>query len=315
MVQKLSLSQLPTWKKHEDNRVFNLLLLVSLVVTVLFTIVVKVVDLPERTREEIERIPPQLVKIQEQKVEVEPEPEPEPEPEAEPEPEEVAEAEPEPEPEPQPEVTPEPQTAREQAQNSGLLAMSDALSQMRESVDVNSLADNNLEQGGGEAEETERMLLGRTVAGTSGGVAAGSLSSDVGSGNGLEGRKTTEFTARVPTTGGGGGAGDAAALSESEMASGNRTTESIRQTFDRNKGALYSIYRRALREDPSLQGKVTINLVITPQGRVQNVNIVSSDLAHEDFIKKLLARIRLINFGAMDVNETELNYTFNFLPF
>ncbi|NMP16541.1 AgmX/PglI C-terminal domain-containing protein [Thalassotalea sp. Y01] len=310
MVQKLKRHQLPTWQKHEDNRLFRILLIIALVVTVLFTIVVKIVQLPERTREEVERIPPQLVKIQEQKVEVEPEPEPEPE--------EVAEAEPEetePEPEPEPEPVEAPKSAREKAEESGLLAMQDTLAEMRESVDMDSLAENSLEDGGGEAEETERVLLGKTVAGTSGGVATGALSADVGSGNGLEGRKTTEFTARVPTTGGGDGDGTAASLSESEAASGNRTTESIRQTFDKNKGALYAIYRRALRQDPSLQGKVTVNLVITPAGQVQNVKIVSSDLEHEDFTKKLLARIRLINFGAQDVNETELNYTFNFLPF
>ncbi|KGJ97136.1 AgmX/PglI C-terminal domain-containing protein [Thalassotalea sp. ND16A] len=317
---------LPTWQQNGDNGLFHRIALGFLAATVAFTVLVKMVDLPEESRAEKEKLPPQLVKIQERKVIVEPEPEPEPiavaepepvpEVEPEPEPEIVAVQEPEPEPEPSPEELQQEQQqqAKEKAQSSGLLALADELSAMRETVDVDSLASNDLVAGAGEAEETERVLLGKVTTGTSGGVKAGSLSADVGSGTELAGRKTTEFTARVATTGG-GEAEQAEQVSASEVASGSRTTESIRKVFDKNKGALYSIYRRALRQDPSLQGKVTVSLIIMPNGAVQAVNIINSDLAHQSFINKLLARIKLINFGGKDVNEAELNYTFNFLPF
>lgn len=319
----LERSALPTWKNPADNNFFYRLTAAFLLITVLFTFVVSIVELPEKTREEKEKIPPQLVKILEEKVEVEP-PKPEPIPEAEPEP--VPEIEAEPEPEPEPEVVPEPepepeptqaekeQKAKVKAETSGLLALSDELSEMRDSVDVDNLADNELVEGAGDAAETERVLLGATAKGTSGGVKNSALSADVGSGNNMAGRKTTEFTARVATTGG-DETDQTALMTERELASGNRSTESIRQIFDKNKGALYAIYRRALREDPSLQGKVTVRLIILPSGSVQSVKIVSTDLDHEGFTKKLLARIKLISFGAQDVKETELNYTFNFLPF
>ncbi|WOH38946.1 AgmX/PglI C-terminal domain-containing protein [Thalassotalea fonticola] len=319
MVNMIEQDHLPSWQKHEDNRTFNRIATGFLAATMLFTLLVSVVELPEQTREEKEQLPPQLVKIQERKVIVEPEPEPEPEliAEAEPEPvepEPEAEPEPEPEPEPVPTRQEEEASAKEKAQNSGLLALSDELSAMRETVDVDSLAKNDLVAGAGEAEDTERVLLGRVTSGTSGGVKAGSLSTDVGSGTELAGRKTTEFTARVAVAGGEGEA-EAESLSASEIASGNRTTESIRKIFDKNKGALYSIYRRALRQDPSLQGNVTVSLIILSNGTVQSVNIENSDLDLQEFLNKLLARIKLINFGAKDVNETELNYTINFLPF
>ena len=316
-MSSIDLNTLPTWHNDEDNKTFHRLIGAFLAATVVFTLVVKVVELPEQTRAEKEKIPPQLVKIMERKVEVKP-----------PEPEPIVEAEPEviPEKEPEPEVIPEPepkkieptkveqqQKAKEKAQSSGLLALSDELSEMRDSVDVNSLADNTLVAGAGEAEQTERVLLGATAKGTSGGVSSSALSADVGSGSELEGRKTTEFTARV--AGSGGGADEAAQVTESEIASGDRTTESIRKTFDKNKGALYSIYRRALRSDPSLQGSVTVKVVILPNGSVQSVHIITSEIDSAEFESKLIARIKLINFGSQDVNETELNYTFNFLPF
>lgn len=42
--------------------------------------------------------------------------------------------------------------------------------------------------------------------------------------------------------------------------------------------------------------------------------MVSSDLRNEDLESKILARIRLIDFGAENVGTTTLNYTFDFLP-
>jgi hypothetical protein len=94
-----------------------------------------------------------------------------------------------------------------------------------------------------------------------------------------------------------------------------RTTESIRQIFDKNKGALYAIYRRALRVDPSLAGKLTVDLTITADGTVKTVDLVLSELAFAELENKLMTRISMINFGPMGLNDIRLNYTFNFLPF
>ncbi len=100
-----------------------------------------------------------------------------------------------------------------------------------------------------------------------------------------------------------------------ERASGQRSSESIRKVFDSNKSAIYSIYRRALRSDPSLEGNVTVKLIILPDGSVSAVSITASEIANDNFAVKLLRRIRLINFGSKPVAETELEYTFKFLPF
>ena len=96
---------------------------------------------------------------------------------------------------------------------------------------------------------------------------------------------------------------------------GNRDTESIRKVLDANKGAIYAIYRKALRSDPSLQGKLTVNLQIEANGSVSNVKLIFSELGYPDVENKLLNRIRLINFGDQAVTQTLLDYSFNFLPF
>ena len=56
-------------------------------------------------------------------------------------------------------------------------------------------------------------------------------------------------------------------------------------------------------------------LEIDSSGAVTNAEIVSSELEDPALERKLLARIRLINFGARDVLKTTLNYDMDFLPY
>ena len=88
----------------------------------------------------------------------------------------------------------------------------------------------------------------------------------------------------------------------------------MRLVFERNKGSIYAIYNRALRDEPGLQGKVVLKLTIAPSGSVIDLRIVSSELKMPDLEAKLLARIRTFDFGAKDVNEMVVNYPLDFLP-
>ena len=47
----------------------------------------------------------------------------------------------------------------------------------------------------------------------------------------------------------------------------SRSDEEIALIFDRNKGAIYALYTRALRDKPDLQGKLVLELTIAPDGR------------------------------------------------
>ena len=93
-----------------------------------------------------------------------------------------------------------------------------------------------------------------------------------------------------------------------------RSDEEIRQVIDQHMGAIFAIYNRALRQDPLLQGKLVVRMVIEPSGEISEARIESSELNNEELEQRLLARILLITFPDADVTVTQVNYTFDFLP-
>ena len=76
-------------------------------------------------------------------------------------------------------------------------------------------------------------------------------------------------------------------LQEGSSGKASRSIEEIKLVFERNKGAIYALYNRALRDEPSLQGKVVLELKIAPSGQVDGLRIVSSELKAEELEKKL----------------------------
>ena len=82
----------------------------------------------------------------------------------------------------------------------------------------------------------------------------------------------------------------------------------------RTKGAIFAIYNRALRHDPSLQGKVVLELQIDPTGHVLDCRVVSSELPDQSLMDKIVSRIRMFDFGKKDVGTTTISYPVQFLP-
>jgi periplasmic protein TonB len=113
---------------------------------------------------------------------------------------------------------------------------------------------------------------------------------------------------------GGGGGGKGGVLAKGNSGKATRSIEDIKLVFERNKGAIYALYNRALRDEPALQGKVVLELKIAPAGSVEGVRIVSSELKAEELEKKLLARIRQFDFGAKDVDVMVVTWPVDFLP-
>lgn len=96
---------------------------------------------------------------------------------------------------------------------------------------------------------------------------------------------------------------------------GGRSDEVIRRIMDKNKGAIFAIYNRALRKDPTLQGKHVFEMLIEPNGSISGVKLLSSELNNEALERKILSRIKLIRFPAERVIKTRVNYSFDFLPY
>lgn len=305
---------LPWDTTRSDLKIFRKWLILTLVLILVFGVAIPWLPVPEVDRQELEELPPQLARIMLEK----PEPAPPPPP---PKPE-VAEEEAPPEPEPEPEVTPEPEPepevipepeptvadAQEKAAISGLLAFKDTFADMREAVDMGKLQDTGaIQQGSGEAASIDRSVLTSKHGTRSAGVNVTALSRDTG-GVALAGRETTRVEAPETATVATG------TSAPREIDPRQRSIEDIRRVFDTNKGAIFAIYNRALRQDPTLQGKVVLELVIDPSGQVIDCKVVASELTDETVIAKIVNRIRLFNFGKRDVGVTTISYPVHFLP-
>lgn len=279
-------------------------------------IVVPNISLPEMEREEKAKLPPQLARVLLEKEEIK-QPEPKPEPPSEPEPEPEEQPEPEVvEPTPEPEIEPEPEPvtqvtkAREKANVSGVLQFKDTLADMREAISTEAVASKDITRGQAEAERTERSLITSGAEADSGGINTSELSIDTG-GVALSGRETTQVESEL----GGADATAAASAAQNKHEAGQRSDEEIRSVMSQHASALDRYYRRALRANPALQGKVVLKLVINPDGSLASVSIVSSDLNDAELKSKVLARVKLISFEARNnVRVTTRNYTFSFMP-
>jgi periplasmic protein TonB len=205
---------------------------------------------------------------------------------------------------------PDPDAARKKAAQSGLLAFSDSLADLRDNPKLDTLRDNaRVSEAGKTAARTERALLTSKVAAASGGIDTSRLSRDTGD-VGLAQRGTTRVASPVATD----AAHSNAAPSAGKSRQAARSIEEIQMVFDRNKSAIYGMYNRALRSNPTLQGKLVLRLTIAPDGRVVDCAVVSSELADAELGGKVVARVKMFDFGAKDVDVVTITYPIDFLP-
>ena len=312
---------LPWTNNSGQERKFRRLLTIIMGVCLLLGLVWPWLPAPEKDPYEVEEIPPRIAKLLlEQKPvppppkPVTPEPEPEPEPMTEPEPEQVAEETPAPEPDPAPAPEPEPQVdreavARQQAQ-AALLPFTEDLAALADSDVIETVADNRpLTASVGQARRNERSMITSSVGTASGGINTANMSRNTG-GTGLSARTVTEVETPVETVG--QSVGGARRTGSSGKAS--RSREEIELVFDRNKGAIFALYNRALRMDPTLEGKLVLRLTVAPTGEVTACEVVSSELGDQDLERKLVQRVMLFRFDAKDVAPVTTTKPIDFFP-
>ena len=140
----------------------------------------------------------------------------------------------------------------------------------------------------------------------SGGINTSALSQNTG-GQQLASRSTTNVTSTIPS-----GTGSSKRSGAGRTA--GRGEEEIEKVFQKNKGAIFSLYNRELRKDPTLQGKVVMELTIAPNGNVVKCRIVSSELNNPTLERKLVSRVKLFRFAAKDVAQVTVSYPIDFLP-
>lgn len=321
MASPLLNTQLPWSSSIQDDRRFTMILAAIFVVLLVMSIAVTLITVPEISRAEKEKLPPQLARVVLEKKELPPpkpieppkveEKKPEPKVEVK-KPEPVVKA---PEPVKKPVVPPKEalEKAREQAANTGVMQFKDDLAEMREMMQTSAVetAATTVTNSTGEAAQLDRAMITSGAKTASGGINTAALSRDTG-GVALSGRETTKVTSGLAeagkksaqaTAGNSNGAGGAA-----------RSEEEIRKIMEQHKGAIYSIYNRALRQNAALEGKMVVKIVIDPSGKIVEATLVSSELGDSDLEGKILQRIRLISFPVSNVARTTINQTFDFLP-
>ncbi len=233
--------------------------------------------------------------------------------------------------------------ARRKAAGVGLLAMKDSLAelhgapmavQLKQDIKPGPGVGTGVGVGvgaGTEAGLPSRALITSNATNGSGGINVAAYSRDSG-GGGLAGRATT-LVEGVAGGGGGGGyggggkagsrgngtgdgvsGGKGGSLTKGSSGKATRSIEDIKLVFERNKGAIYALYNRALRDDATLQGKVLVELKIAPDGHVMSARVVSSELKTPELEGKLMARIRSFDFGAKDVDQMVVTWPVDFLP-
>jgi TonB family protein len=287
--------ELPWEPSEERDRAFKKLLRILLIVATLLAILIAV--LPKRETEKLkkEELKERVAQLIVEKPKPPPPPPPPPE-EKKPEPEK-------PKPTEKPTEKPKPNV-----RNQGMLALADELAELRDqNLD---LKDPQMKTPVEDA-RSERNLITSQAGRASGGINTANLARGFGGGAGEIGTHT-----QTAVSHGAGLDPNAGGRVQRTGTSGksSRAREEVEIVFDRNKGALYALYGRALRDQPELQGKLVLEFTIAPTGEITMCRVVSSELNDPELEKKIVARVRLIRFKPADVEPLTVSKPIDFFP-
>jgi len=313
--------QVMPWARgcEEDER-YRKTLGASVLLSLLLGVLISLIDLPLPDLATLQKVPDRVANLVRE--ELPPPPPVEapviPEESSDPEPEPELAEEVEEEIEQFPENTEEPVVAdveqpdtKEQVKTKGILAFSDSFASranIRPTAQLGSQARVNSagEQAVG---RPERAMVTTSAPGSSGGINLASISRDVGGGGpGIEGVAVSRVASSI-----GGAEGTGRPLSAGAFA--GRTDEEIQIVFDRYKSALYRLYNRELRKDPTLRGQMVLRLTIEPDGSVSMCEVQSSDMDAPLLSQQVVDRVRNFDFGAKDdIVAMTIIYPIDFLP-
>jgi len=288
--------ELPWGLGEESEGRFVKMLRTLLIITTILAIIIALLPERERTRMKPEDLPDRVVQLIVEK----PKPPPPPPP---PEPEKPEAEKPKPVETPKPVEKPKPNV-----RNQGMLALQDELAALRDqNLD---LADPQLKTPVADA-RSERNLITSQAGKASGGINTANMARGFGGGAGAIGTHSTtqvsHGTGLDPNAGG-------RVQRTGNSGKASRAREEVEIVFDRNKGALYALYGRALRDQPELAGKLVLEFTIAPSGEITMCRVVSSELKDPELEKKIVARVRLIRFKAADVEPLTVSKPIDFFP-
>jgi len=306
------------WVEGQEDRLFKYLVIAFIIIFLMMGIIVNNLSIPEIKQKKLVDIAPRLAKlILEKKKIVAPPPlkkvikkelpkkkkvEKKPKTKK-PVPKQKKKAKPKPKPDSR-------AAAKKTAQQSGLIALSDELADLRESFDFSDIADEPQIKTGKKAKavvSTSAILTAKASAG-SGGIKTNTLERKITTSE-MAQRKTSSVKSSIQSN-----KAITAKVTRQKTRTATRSQEEIERVFQKNKGSIFNIYRRELRKDPSLQGKVVIELTIAANGSVIKCIILSSELKHKKLEKRLISKIKKFKFARKNVDVFTVTYPIDFLP-
>ncbi|MGE0113451.1 MAG: AgmX/PglI C-terminal domain-containing protein [Steroidobacteraceae bacterium] len=301
--------ELPWSPTAEVERRFHRVVRNALLVFVAFSILLQLLPTPESQKFKAPALPERVVNLVLEQRKPPPPPkviEPEKQPDKkieEPRPVEKPQVKAEPKPEPD-------RTEQARKQAAKALAVFDELNALRDNSAAARAQQTQTLTNAVAATRSERNMITSATGKGSGGINNAALSRGYGGSTGeLAGHSTTQVTTTI-------GANDPRADVQRTSGSkkGKRDGSEVAQVLDANKSAIFALYTRALRDNPDLQGKVVLKLVITPSGDVLSCDVVSSELNNPELERKLAARIKMIRFPAQDVETLTVTHPIEFFP-
>jgi periplasmic protein TonB len=277
--------ELPWEGDPESSRRFRRLVVIGLVLFVLGGLIIPFLKLPVPKETAAQAVPDRLARL-------------------------MVEEKPKPETKPVPQPVDRTAEARKKAEKQ-LDRVRDELADLRRDLAQElPIETKNLTGAVGAESKAERSLIASKAGSGSAGVQSTNSSRGFGSGAGsLTGHSTTSVSSRVAAIG-----ADNKASRTGSSGKAARSQEEIELEFDRNKGAIYALYSRALRERPELQGKMVLEFTIAPSGEVTACRVVSSELGDPELERKIVARVKLIRFAAKDVATMTTTKPIEFFP-
>jgi septal ring factor EnvC (AmiA/AmiB activator) len=201
-----------------------------------------------------------------------------------------------------------------EAKDQGILAFRAKLAAANEDQVVGRLGSKASIDNSDYAGRAQRSMLTTSAPGSSGGINLAAISRGVGSGNGngggMAGVAVTRASSAINAVGKPGGDRPVAG----DVGIPGRTDEEIQIVFDRYKAALYRLYNKELRRDPTLKGQVILKLTIEPDGSVSLCELKSSDMNAPDLTAQVVERVKGFDFGAKAVPAITILYPIDFLP-
>lgn len=199
--------------------------------------------------------------------------------------------------------------ARKKAQKSGLMAMSNDIQDLQSMFDLSSLSSTKplkSSRSNTKVAKYNSSVISSKAKRSSGGIDTSKLSRATGN-TGLAGRKGSKVSSNL---------GNSAANIPRRTRSGQnaRGLEELTLVFDKYKGALQTIYQRALRKDPTLQGKVVFELTINAAGKVVKCKIISSELGTKSLERRLVSRVKSFRFSSKNVATVTVTMPIDLLP-